>query len=338
MTNEKSVVQNNIGCAPLISVIMAAYNAEQFISDSIESILSQTYKNWELIIIDDCSTDSTVEIVQSFHLDKIVLLQNETNSGPAFSRNRGLSVAKGEYIAILDSDDIALDNRFEMQISQFKANPDLVFSSGAASVIDQNGKDTNIVYSSPMNSMELKLNLLFRCPIIHSTVMLKAEFIREHSLSYDIEYPCNQDYKMWTDIVRYEGAQMKVDSMIYVKYRVSENQISTRKRDIQLIYGRKLRKLYMNHLEIHCTEDTLSVLSYLDSNNFDGSVAVCTCERVLMSLRDELKSAFPLNVIDRLVLDNLRFLYLKTSSHKIGASMKYMMAIINLRLFNRSVG
>lgn len=327
------IIGNKESMKPLISVIMAAYNAEQFIAVSIDSVFSQTYDNWELIIIDDCSTDSTVKIVESYNSDKIILLQNEKNSGPAFSRNRGLSSAKGDYIAILDSDDIALEYRFENQISQFLTNPKLVFTSGSASVIDQNGKDLNIIYSSPMDYQKLKLNILFRCPVIHSTVMYDAKFIRENGISYDLEYPCNQDYKMWTDFALFENIQMNIDSRIYVKYRVSPNQISTKKRAIQLVCGKKLREAYLNQLNINYTIDTLSVLVYLDSNNYDGSVSVTTCENVLINLRKELKFQFPINDIDSVIIEHLRVLYLKTSCCKFVAGCKYLCAIIKLKLF-----
>lgn len=333
MKDSRMIIGNKESMKPLISVIMAAYNAEQFIAASIDSVFSQTYDNWELIIIDDCSTDSTVKIVESYNSDKIVLLQNEKNRGPAFSRNRGLSSAKGDYIAILDSDDIALDDRFETQISQFLTNPKLVFTSGAASVIDQNGKDLNIIYSSPMDYQKLKLNVLFRCPVIHSTVMYDAKFICENGLSYDLEYPCNQDYKMWTDFALFEDIQMNVDSRIYVKYRVSPNQISTKKRAIQLVYGKKLREVYLNRLNLNYTTETLSVLAYLDSNNYDGSISVDTCENVLMNLRKELRSQFPIKDIDSVIIDNLRFLYLKTSICKFVAGCKYLYTILKFKLF-----
>lgn len=319
---------------PLISVIMAAYNSERFIAASIDSVFSQTYGNWELIIIDDCSTDETVNIIKSYNSDKIVLLQNEKNSGPAFSRNRGIEAAKGKYIAILDSDDIALDYRFETQLSQFRSNPKLVFTSGAATVIDKNGKDLNIVYSSPMEFFKLKLNLLFRCPIIHSTVMYSAKFIRENGLKYDLDFPCNQDYKMWTDFVMYEDIQMNVDSRIYVKYRVSEGQISTKKRDKQLMYGKILREAYLNRLNVQYTADTLRVLTYLDSDCYDDSVSVSCCEKTLMDLRHNLMSVFLSKDIDSIILDNLRCLYLKKSNCKLIAGIKYLNAIIKLKVFN----
>ena len=101
---------------------MPSYNTGQFMSDSINSVLSQTYQNWELIIIDDCSTDNSIEIIKSYKDPRIKLLRNEKNSGAAISRNYGLREAKGRYIAFLDSDDIWLPNKLDEQITFMKNN------------------------------------------------------------------------------------------------------------------------------------------------------------------------------------------------------------------------
>lgn len=110
---------------PKISVIMPAYNAEQYISEAIESILNQTYSNFEFIIIDDGSTDRTVEMVQSYSDPRIRFVQNEHNLGVAATLNRGLKLATGEYIARMDADDIALRERFGKQVSFLDMHPEI---------------------------------------------------------------------------------------------------------------------------------------------------------------------------------------------------------------------
>lgn len=107
----------------LVSIIMPSYNTEKYISDSIQSVLNQTYQKWELIIVDDCSTDNTEEVVKTFLVDaRIRFLKNEKNSGAAISRNYALREAKGKWIAFLDSDDIWVANKLESQINFMKAN------------------------------------------------------------------------------------------------------------------------------------------------------------------------------------------------------------------------
>ena len=104
----------------LVSIIMPSYNTASFISKTIESVLNQTYKNWELLVVDDCSTDGTDEIVSKYNDKRIVYLKNEKNSGAALSRNRALRNAKGKWIAFLDSDDLWHPTKLEKQIKFMK--------------------------------------------------------------------------------------------------------------------------------------------------------------------------------------------------------------------------
>lgn len=106
----------------LVSIIMPSYNTAQYIKNSIDSILAQTYKNWELLIVDDCSTDNTDEIVARFNDSRITYVKNEKNSGAAISRNRALKMAKGKWIAFLDSDDLWTPDKLEKQLAFMVAN------------------------------------------------------------------------------------------------------------------------------------------------------------------------------------------------------------------------
>lgn len=106
----------------LVSIIMPSYNTGKFIKETINSVIAQTYSNWELIIVDDCSTDNTDEIVKSINDNRIIYLKNETNSGAAISRNKALREAKGRWIAFLDSDDLWKNDKLEKQIKFMKEN------------------------------------------------------------------------------------------------------------------------------------------------------------------------------------------------------------------------
>ena len=106
---------------PLVSVVMPAFNGEQFIGRAIRSILDQTYENWELVIVDDCGTDHTMDVVRSFYDDRIKVFSNEKNKGIAFSRNKAIENSHGKYIAILDDDDMALPDRLRRQVEFLEA-------------------------------------------------------------------------------------------------------------------------------------------------------------------------------------------------------------------------
>lgn len=106
---------------PLVSIITPVYNSEEYLEETILSVINQTYKNWELLLIDDYSTDNSYKIIEKYLTDeRIKYLRNERNSGPAITRNVGLEKSKGEYIAFLDSDDIWAKNKLELQIDYMK--------------------------------------------------------------------------------------------------------------------------------------------------------------------------------------------------------------------------
>lgn len=132
----------------LVSIIMPSWNTGKFIGESIQSVLNQTYKNWELIIVDDCSTDNTDEIMASFNDERIRYFRNEKNSGAALTRNRAIREARGEWIAFLDSDDLWMPQKLEYQIKFMQKN-DLVFSYHEYEKIDEESKPLNIYVSGP---------------------------------------------------------------------------------------------------------------------------------------------------------------------------------------------
>lgn len=132
----------------LVSIIMPSWNTANFIEKSINSVIAQTYGKWELIIIDDCSTDNTEEIVARFRDDRIKYLKNESNSGAALTRNKGLRAAQGEWIAFLDSDDLWMPEKLEHQIKFMKEN-NLIFSYHEYVKIDEESRPLNIYVSGP---------------------------------------------------------------------------------------------------------------------------------------------------------------------------------------------
>lgn len=111
---------------PLVTVFISCYNRQNFIRESLESVLKQSYKNIEILIIDDCSTDDTLKILAEYQDDRIIILKNSTNMGIPYTRNKGLQNATGKYFAILDSDDICTEDRIEKQVTYLEENQDVV--------------------------------------------------------------------------------------------------------------------------------------------------------------------------------------------------------------------
>ena len=175
----------------LVSIIMPSYNTARFIEETVQSVLCQTYTNWELIIVDDCSTDNTDEVVSKFDDNRIKYIKNEKNSGAAVSRNRALREAKGKWIAFLDSDDIWLPEKLELQIEFMKKN-NYYFSYTGYCEIDEQSQPLGVSVTGPKKIT--KTGMYNYCWPGCLTVMYDAEKIGLVQIE-DIKK--NNDYAMW---------------------------------------------------------------------------------------------------------------------------------------------
>lgn len=179
----------------LVSIIMPSYNTGAFIKKAIQSVLNQSYKNWELIIVDDCSTDNTEEVVLPFLNDqRIRYIKNEKNSGAAVSRNRALREAKGKWIAFLDSDDLWLPEKLEKQVLFMKKNG-YYFSYTNYEEINEDGKKTGVYVSGPKKIT--KSGMYNYCWPGCLTVMYDAEYV---GLIQIADIKKNNDYAMWLQV------------------------------------------------------------------------------------------------------------------------------------------
>lgn len=157
---------------PKVSVIMATFNCEKTVSESIESIMNQTFSDWEFIICDDCSTDNTYEVLCKYHErypDKFVILKNDVNSKLSFSLNRCLSVANGEYIARMDADDISLEDRFERQVKILDEDFNVSAVGGTIRLFDEDGPYGRVVYPEFPYPRYLRRKV----PFAHPAVMVR---------------------------------------------------------------------------------------------------------------------------------------------------------------------
>ncbi|MBQ6052019.1 MAG: glycosyltransferase family 2 protein [Clostridia bacterium] len=179
----------------LVSIVMPSYNTGRYIAATLNSVLSQTYRNWELLIVDDCSTDNTDEVVQQFLSDqRIRYIKNEQNSGAAVSRNRALREAKGKWIAFLDSDDLWIPEKLERQI-QFMEKNDYHFSYTNYAEIDVSGKRNGIKVTGPKKIT--KTGFLNYCWPGCLTVMYDRDIV---GLIQIADIKKNNDYAMWLKV------------------------------------------------------------------------------------------------------------------------------------------
>lgn len=184
---------------PKISVIMPLFNAEKYVAKAIESILRQTFTDFELIMIDDCSTDGTMSVVNGIKDYRIKIIKNSKNSGIAYSRNIGLKNASGEYIAFMDDDDIAPVDRLETEVKYLDEHLDIDVVGGRYCAIDEN--DILLLdYGTPLCNPEfIRATLMFYDPIGNGSIMMRSSLIRKNNLSFSDKCYGMEDYKFWID-------------------------------------------------------------------------------------------------------------------------------------------
>ncbi len=210
---------------PSISVIMSVYNGEEYLSEAIESVIGQTFKNWELIIINDCSKDKTAEILADFASkdERIKVHTNEVNLKLPTSLNRAISESSGKYIARMDADDICLPERLEKQFKFMEENPDVSLSSCRFMTV-KNGVYQSGGAGGRCDDNSLRALLLVVNPILHPGVMAKAEVMKE--FNYDTTLTCTEDLELWTRIAM-AGRKMEILPEVLMIYRLHDKQITS---------------------------------------------------------------------------------------------------------------
>lgn len=226
---------------PKISVLMSAYNGADYLQETIDSILNQTYSDFEFIAIDDCSTDNTWEILQrnAEQDSRMVLVKNEENLGLIRSLNKGLNLAKGEFIARQDADDISMRDRFEKEIVVIDKQPDCVLVSGNIQVVRNNDKKIVEIIRRDCEPFLVNWYLLFHNHLAgHSQVMYR----RDVALSiggYSEAHSYMEDYELWCRLAR-TGKRLVILPDILLTYRRHSQSVSVQKREQQLLNDYKL--------------------------------------------------------------------------------------------------
>jgi len=204
---------------PLISVIMATFNEKpEYIKGAIQSILNQTFKNFELIVIDDSTNEATkkeIDLLASVD-SRIVLIRKKERMGFVPALNEGLRIAKGDYIARMDGDDLSYPNRFEIQLKYMNSHPEVDILGGAIDIMNEDGKITSH-RNYPLGGLSLKIYNIFRDPLAHPTVLIrKAEL---NDFQYDVSFKRGEDVDLWLRL-RNQGAEIRNISNSVLKYRV----------------------------------------------------------------------------------------------------------------------
>lgn len=211
--------------SPKLSVVMSVFNGQEYLSEAVESILAQTFHDFEFLIVDDGSTDRTPQILSEFAaLDKRVRIVSQSNRGRAISLNIGIDLSAGKYIARMDADDVALPTRFEEQLRFLEQHPDVIILGGAVELIDMAGQVLG-TFQQPLEDEQIRLAMQSHCPICHPTVLMKKESAlaaggyRKALLDAD-------DYDLWWRMA--ELGKLANLGGVILRYRVHAGQVSQR--------------------------------------------------------------------------------------------------------------
>ena len=229
--------QDDVAAVPAVSVLMSVYNGERFLADAVESILGQSFGDFEFLIVDDGSTDHTGQILRGYDDPRIRLIANPRNLGLTRSLNIGLAAARGRFIARMDADDIALPDRFARQLAFFEANPRTVLVGAGHARLDDDAR-TRAWATQPLRPVEFRWLSFFWTPVLHPSVMFRAGPIHEAGLRYDERLSTSQDYDLWTRMLSFGDAAVLEGPLVF--WRRHDKAVGVARRAEQLVNHRRI--------------------------------------------------------------------------------------------------
>jgi hypothetical protein len=229
--------------APAVTVLMPVYNAARFLADAVDSVLCQSFRDFELLVVNDGSTDRTTEILASYRDPRVRVIDNGRNLGLIPSLNRGLEIAQGEYIARMDQDDVCQRHRLAVQVDFMRSHPDVGLAGAWYRTI---GQHKARVVHLPTTHEEITAWLPFHCPIAHPTAFFRRKLFADNLLTYDPNYPHAEDYDLWSRAARIMRLANIPQALL--RYRVHSNQVtlqhsSAQSASARLVRGRELARL-----------------------------------------------------------------------------------------------
>lgn len=215
------MVNENVQQQPKVSVLMPVYKTpEKYLRETIESILGQTYKNFEFLILDDCPEQSVEDVVKSYKDERIRYFKNEKNMGISRSRNKLIDLSKGAYLAVMDHDDICLSKRFEKEVAFLDTHPDV----GVVGTWYERFPKIKLKKRYVINS-QIERDLMYHCSILHPSSMIRKSVLDENNLRYEEEYSPSEDYALWCRLI----GKTKFANIAEVLYRYRDYGANTSK-------------------------------------------------------------------------------------------------------------
>lgn len=298
---------------PNISVIMPVYNASKYLPESIESILNQTFKNFEFIIINDNSTDQSLEIIKKYQqLDsRIIIINKLKNLGPASLRNEGIASAKGEFIALMDADDISELTRFEKQMNVFKTRPEIDLCATNYTKFGEKLIEEYVTHYE--YHKEIKVNFLSECYIANPTIMFRKEIFTGYN--YDASFFPVDDYEILSRLISKFTFHNIQESLL--KYRWHQTNISqTKKVNIEELKN----KIKDNQLLDFCDNLDIKfvslVINYKEPQDTNNIIKIIQYKNKII-LKNKVLKKFDETLFEKKVNENIKRTFIKAKNHNL---------------------
>ncbi len=287
---------------PRITVLMGAYNAEGFLREAIDSVLAQTVGDFEFLIFEDCSTDSTRQILQSYDDPRIKLYLNATNQGLTKNLICGMDLAQGAYVARMDADDVCMPNRFERQLEYFASHPEVSVLGSAVTFFD--GKGYEFVGYQPEAHDEIKCRLFTGFTMLHPSVMMRKADMDQHGLNYEADFVCSQDHDLWTRSIRKLRFANHPETLL--KMREHPSKIGNTRKSTQEELSGRIRRRQLDELEVEYSDEEFEAFDRLAGYGLvTGRTGLMACESILFKVLESNRSCkvFDQKILERAVAD-----------------------------------
>lgn len=279
----------------MVSVLMSVYNEKpDYLEESIRSVINQTFRDFEFIIVNDGCDNECVSIIEKYkNIDqRIIIVNNDINIGLTKSLNKGLEIARGKYIARMDSDDSCIETRLEKQVSYMEShNYVVVLGTNAC---DFRGRKLQVIHSSyDFEATKIRM-LFFNAGVYHPSAMIRTAFIRKNNIRYNEKYLVSQDYRMWVDVIMAGGVLANLEEAL-IKYRIHKDQITSKKQSLQKEYTIQTQKVYLDYmLSKGCMDN-------VNQNNKESVQKLITSGSLIQEMLSLSQLTKPLNVDDSLM-------------------------------------
>ncbi|MCI5207526.1 MAG: glycosyltransferase [Candidatus Electrothrix sp. ATG2] len=266
---------------PKVTVLMAVYNGEEFLREAVDSILEQTFSDFEFLIVDDGSTDDSTVIIESYRDHRIRLVSNKKNIGLTKSLNKGLHLSQGTYIARMDADEISMPNRIAKQVSFLDDNQEI----GCCGTLTRIFGEHDGEWRYPLDHDRIKVDLLFHSCLVHASVMLRKEVLKKHNIIYDENCRYAQDYELWVRLSKVTRLA-NIDAYLLL-HRLHDSSIGSSHSEKQIATANRIRLSQLDCLGVQYTTEEARLLHKLGRNSYRAvATSLSSVHKLLLKIRN----------------------------------------------------